>query len=254
MQHINYHLDLFASAIPFRHMPFRDVEEMLVERGIDVSYETIRRWVVKVGPAIAPNVRSRRVQPSETWHLDEVFVRIGGKRTYLWRAVDDEGEVLEVLAQSRRNKRAALKLMWKLLKKQGYIPDEIVTDKLGSYSAALRELGLAHLHVTGGRLNNRAKVSHQPTRRRKRTNGQEEANALVTSWRSLCGNHTCRRSRRSAHRIAPKTGRMTPKFFPLPSQHVVSPDLVFHGPSALLLVLHKKSLCHGRERLDVFLL
>ena len=141
-------------------LSFRDVEEMLAERGIDVSYETIRRWILKFGPAIAANVRTRRVQPSGTWHLDEVFVRIGGKRTYLWRAVDDEGEVLEVLAQSRRNKRAALKLMRKLLKKQGYSPDEIITDKLGSYSAALRELGLAHRHVTGGRLNNRAEVSH----------------------------------------------------------------------------------------------
>jgi transposase-like protein len=148
------------------------VEEMMVERGIDVSYETIRRWILKFGPAIAAKVRSRRVQASGTWHLDEVFVRIAGKRTYLWRAVDDEGEVLEILAQSRRNKRAALKLMRKLLKKQGYIPDVIVTDKLGSYSAALRDLGLAHLHVTGGRSNNRAEVSHQPTRRRERRMGR----------------------------------------------------------------------------------
>ena len=92
---------------------------MLAERGVDVIYETIRRWILKFGPAIAANIRSRRVQPSGTWHLDEVFVRIGGKQTYLWRAVDDEGEVLDVLAQSRRNKRAALKLMPKLLKKQG---------------------------------------------------------------------------------------------------------------------------------------
>jgi putative transposase len=153
-------------------LSFRDVEEMLAERGIDVSYETIRRWVLKFGSAIAASVRSRRVQPSGTWHLDEVFVRIAGKRTYLWRAVDDEGEVLEVLAQSRRNKRAALKLMRKLLKKQGYIPDAIVTDKLGSYSAALRGLGLIHLHVTGGRLNNRAEVSHQPMRRRERRMGR----------------------------------------------------------------------------------
>ncbi len=153
-------------------LSFRDVEEMLAERGIEVSFETVRRWVLKFGPAITANVRSRRVQPSGSWHLDEVFVRIGGKRTYLWRAVDDEGEVLEVLAQSRRNKRAAVKLMWKLLKKQGYIPDKIVTDKLGSYSAALRELGLEHLHVTGGRLNNRAEVSHQPTRRRERRMGR----------------------------------------------------------------------------------
>ncbi len=153
-------------------LSFRDVEEMMAERGIEVSYETVRRWVLKFGPAFAANIRSNRPRPSATWHLDEVFVRIGGKRTYLWRAVDDEGEVLEILAQSRRNKRAALKLMRKLLKKQGYIPDAIVTDKLGSYSAALRELGLAHIHITGGRLNNRAEVSHQPTRRRERRMGR----------------------------------------------------------------------------------
>ena len=153
-------------------LSLRDVEEMLAERGINISYETIRRWILKFGPSIAAELRSRRVQASGTWHLDEVFVRIGGNRTYLWRAVDGEGEVLEVLAQSRRNTRAALKLMRKLLKKQGYVPDEIVTDKLGSYSAALRKLGLSHLHVTGGRLNNRAEVSHQPTRRRERRMGR----------------------------------------------------------------------------------
>ena len=158
MKNISYSRHRFPSAIIYRAvwlyfrfpLSFRDVEEMLAERGVVVSYETIRRWVLKFGPMIAACIRSRRVQPSGTWHLGEVFIRISGKRTYLWRAVDDEGEVLEVLAQSRRNKRAALKLMRKLLKKQGYIPDEIVTDKLGSYSAALRELGLAHLHVTGG--------------------------------------------------------------------------------------------------------
>ncbi len=153
-------------------LSFRDVEEMLAERGIDVSYETIRRWILKFGTAIAAKVKNRRSRPSGTWHLDEVFVQIAGKRTYLWRAVDDEGEVLEVLVQSRRNKRASLKFMRKLLKKLGYIPDEIITDKLGSYSAALRELGLARLHATGGRLNNRAEVSHQPTRRRERRMGR----------------------------------------------------------------------------------
>ena len=157
----------------FRHpLSFRDVEEILAERGIDVSYETIRRLILKFGSTIAARVRSRRVQPPGTWHLDEVFVRIAGKRTYLWRTVNDEGEVLEVLAQSRRNNRAALKLMRKLLKKQGYIPDAMVTHRLGSYSAALRELGLAHLHVTAGRLKHRAEVSHQPTRRRERRMGR----------------------------------------------------------------------------------
>ena len=103
MNKISYSRDRFRPAIIqhaiwlyFRFpLSFRDVEELLAERGIDVSYETIRRWILKFGPAIAANVRSRRVQPSETWHLDEVFVRIGGKRTYLWGAVDDEGEVLE---------------------------------------------------------------------------------------------------------------------------------------------------------------
>ena len=110
---------------------------MLAERGIDVSYETIRCWILKFGPAIAAKVRSRRVQPSGTWYLDEVFVRIRGKRVYLWRAVDNQGEVLEVLTQSRRYKLAARKFMRNLLKKPGYVPDGIVTDKLGSYSAAL---------------------------------------------------------------------------------------------------------------------
>jgi putative transposase len=166
-------------------LSFRDVEEMLAERGIDVSYETVRRWMLKFGPAFAANIKASRPRPSGTWHLDEVFVRIGGKRTYLWRAVDDEGEVLEVLAQSRRNKHAALKLMRKLLKKQGYIPNVIVTDKLGSYAAALRELGLEHLHVTGGRLNNRAEVSHQPTRRRERRMGRFKSSGSMQRFLSV---------------------------------------------------------------------
>ena len=180
MSKISYSRHQFPSAVTHRSvwlyfrfpLSFRDVEEMMAERGVEVSYETVRRWVLKFGPAFAAYIRSNRPRPSARWHLDEDCVRIGGKRTYLWRAVDDEGEVLEILAQSRRNKRAALKLMRKILKKQGYVPDKIVTDKLGSYSAALRELGLAHLHVTGGRLNNRAEVSHQPTRRRERRMGR----------------------------------------------------------------------------------
>ena len=158
MRKISYSPHRFPPAVIHRSvwlyfrfpLSFREVEEILAERGINVRYETVRPWILKFGPAIAANVRSRRVRASGTFHLDEVFVRIGGKRTYLWRAADDEGEVLEVLAQSHRNKRAALKLMRKFLKRQGYIPDEIVTDKLGSYFAALRELGLELLHVTGG--------------------------------------------------------------------------------------------------------
>lgn len=149
-------------------LSLRDVEDLLAERGIDVSYETIRRWTHKFGPAYARRIRLRRPHCSGKWHLDEVFVRIGGKLHYLWRAVDDEGEVLEVLVQSKRNRKAALKLMRKLLKRQGFVPDAIVTDRLRSYGAALRDLGLTNRHEMGDRMNNRAEVSHQPTRQRER--------------------------------------------------------------------------------------
>jgi len=146
----------------------RDVEDLLAERGIDVSYETVRRWTHKFGPAYARRIRLCRPSASGRWHLDEVFVRIGGKLHYLWRAVDDEGEVLDVLIRSRRDRKAALKLMRKLLKRQSFVPDTIVTDRLRSYGAALRELGLGDRHTMGGRLNNRAEVSHQPIRNRER--------------------------------------------------------------------------------------
>ena len=144
----------------------RDVEDLLAERGVDVSYETVRLWVLKFGAIYAGNLRKQRPRPSGQWHLDEVFVSINGQRSYLWRAVDNEGEVLEILVQSRRNKRAALRLMRKLLKKQGFAPDVIVTDKLPSYGAALRELDLSNRHDFGGRKNNRAENSQPPIRRR----------------------------------------------------------------------------------------
>ena len=149
-------------------LSYRDVEDLLTERGIDVSYETIRRWALKFGQAFARKLRKTRPRPDVRWHLDEVFVTINGKRSYLWRAVDSEGEVLEILVQSHRNKRAALKLMRKLLKKQGFVPDVIVTDKLPSYGAALKDLGLSRLQDFGGRKNNRAENSHLPVRQRER--------------------------------------------------------------------------------------
>lgn len=149
-------------------LSYRDVEDMLAERGIDVSYETVRRWALKFGRIYAQLIRRRRPPPSDRWHLDEVFLKIGGNIVYLWRAVDDEGEVLDVLVQAKRDRKAALKLLRKLLKRQGYVPNAIVTDRLRSYAAALRDLGLANRHVTGRRSNNRAEVSHQPTRRRER--------------------------------------------------------------------------------------
>ena len=149
-------------------LSYRDVEDLLAERGIDVSYESVRRWVMKFGPMFARKLRRRRPRPSSQWHLDEMVVQIGGKRFWLWRAVDSEGEVLDILVQRRRDKAAAVKLMRKLLKKHGYAPTVLVTDKLGSYGAAKVALGLSARHEQGLRANNRAENSHQPVRRRER--------------------------------------------------------------------------------------
>jgi len=150
-------------------LSLRDVEELLAHRGVEVSYETIRCWTRKFGPLIAANLRRRRSPPTGRWHLDEMVVKVGGKRMYLWRAVDDEGEVLDVLVQKRRNTAAALKLMRRLLRNQGIHPEVIVTDKLASYRAAARDLGLTDRHRPGGmRENNRAENSHLPIRRRER--------------------------------------------------------------------------------------
>src|SRR5450432_980904 len=149
-------------------LSFRDVEDLSAERGIAVSYETIRRWVNHFGPMIAADLRKRRPKPHTTWHLDEVYLKIAGRMVYLWRAVDAEGEVLDVLVQSKRNKHAALKLMCNLLKKYGFVPDRLITDDLRSYGAAAHDLGIERRHERGRWKNNRAENSHQPTRRRER--------------------------------------------------------------------------------------
>src|SRR5271157_97120 len=149
-------------------LSFRDVEDLLAERGIFVSYETVRRWVNHFGPMIAVDLRRRRSKPHTIWHLDEVYLKIDDRLVYLWRAVDAEGEVLDVLVQTRRNKRAASKLMRKLLKQYGFVPDKLVTDDLRSYGAAASDLGIAKRHERGRWRNNRAENSHQPTRRRER--------------------------------------------------------------------------------------
>lgn len=147
----------------------RDVEDMLAERGHSVSYETVRCWVNKFGPAFAANIRRRRGRADCVWHLDEMVVRIKGERMFMWRAVDKEGEVLDVLVQKRRNKAAALKLLRKLLKNQGAPPEQIVTDGLASYRAAMKILGCLHLHQPGRlRDNNRVENSHLSVRRRER--------------------------------------------------------------------------------------
>ena len=150
------------------NLSFRDVEKLMIERGVDVSYETIRRWVDKFGSQYAKRIKSRCDPPSPVWHLDEVYTKINRKMVYLWRAVDDEGSVLDVVVQRRRNTKAATRLLRKLLRNQGVRPTRIVTDRLGSYGAALKLLGLQHLHDVGGRKNNRAECSHVPIRRRER--------------------------------------------------------------------------------------
>jgi putative transposase len=122
---------------------------MLAERGIDVSYETVRRWALKFGTIISRKLRRGRPRPDGRWHLDEVFVSINGRQLDIWRAVDSEGEVLDILVQPRRDHKAALKLMRKLLKRQGITPAATVTDKLRSYSSALGELAIARRHDTG---------------------------------------------------------------------------------------------------------
>ena len=150
------------------HAQLSLLEDLLAERGIAVSYETVRRWVNHFGPMIAAHLRKRRPKPHVTWHLDEVYLKIDGRMVYLWRAVDAEGEVLDVLVQSKRNKHAALKLMRKLLKKYAFAPERLVTDDLRSYAPAARDLGIEHLHERGRWRNNRAENSHQSTRRRER--------------------------------------------------------------------------------------
>src|SRR6202045_1714041 len=149
-------------------LSYRDVEELLAERGLEVSYETVRRWVLKFGPGFARRLRRSRPRPSDRWHLDEMVVRIAGKRMYLGRAVDHEAEVLDMLVQRRRDKRAALRLMRKLLRKQGFAPKLLTTDKLGSYGSAFRQLRLTCPHQQRLRANNRAENSHQVVRRRER--------------------------------------------------------------------------------------
>jgi len=128
-------------------LSLRDVQDLLAERGLDVSYETVRRWFLKFGGQIARNLRTDRPVPSDHWYLDEMVIVIRGKKHWLWRAVDNEGTVLDFLVQSRRNAKAAKKLMRSLLKKHGFAPMLIVTDKLWSYHAAFRELGLLAEHI-----------------------------------------------------------------------------------------------------------
>jgi len=152
-------------------LSLRQVEDVLFERGINICHETVRYWWNRFGPMFAAAIRKRRIPHRSfsqwRWHLDEVFVRINGETHYLWRAVDHEGEVLEVFATKRRDRRAALKFLKRTMKRYGW-PEVIVTDRLRSYHAAMKVIGNAERQETGRWLNNRAENSHQPFRRRER--------------------------------------------------------------------------------------
>ena len=149
-------------------LSFRDVEDLLAQRAITVSYETIRQWCRKFGTEYARKLKRKEGRLGGTWYLDEVFVNIRGQRQYLWRAVDQDGDVIDILVQPRRDRRAAERFFRRLLKGQGYEPRRLVTDKLRSYSAAHRAIMPSVVHDTSRYANNRAELSHQPTRQRER--------------------------------------------------------------------------------------
>lgn len=205
-------------------LSLRNVEDLLHERGIDISHETVRYWWNRFGPMFASKIRKRRIHSSPNysnwrWHVDEVFVKINGETHYLWRAVDHEGEVLEAYVSKTRDKRKALTFLKKAMKRYGS-PKVIVSDKLKSYRGALRDLGMIQKQETGRWINNRAENSHLPFRRReramqrfrrmrslqkftalhssvynlfnherhlaKRNSFKEQRNAALAEWRQLC--------------------------------------------------------------------
>ena len=149
-------------------LELRDVEEMLAMSGVVLTYETVREWCLKFGQTYANNLRRRAPQPGDRWHLDEVFLKINGRIHYLWRAVDQDGDVLDILVQSKRDKKAAKKFFRKLLKGLRYVPSVIITDKLRSYNAAKEAVLPSVEHQQQKYGNNRAENSHQPTRLRER--------------------------------------------------------------------------------------
>ena len=159
----------YAVWLYFRfNLSHRDIEDLLAQRGILVSYESIRLWCIKFGRIYARRLKRRHTGYGDTFYIDEVFVKINGKQQYLWRAVDQDGEVVDVFLQSRRDGAAAKRFFIRLLRRQGEEPRQIVTDKLRSYGVAQRELIPNTIHNTTQHANNRAELSHQPTRVRER--------------------------------------------------------------------------------------
>jgi putative transposase len=177
-------------------LSYRDVEELLAERGIAVSYETIRRWCRKFGQAFADGLRRRRARPGDKWHLDEVQLKINGRKHWRWRAVDQEGMVLDILVQERRNRTAAERFLRRVLDGCGGPPRVIVTDKLASYPPAIRRVLPGVEHRRHKRLNNRAENSHRPTRRRERAlqrfKSPEHAQHFLSCFEPIRG-HFCPR-------------------------------------------------------------
>jgi putative transposase len=186
-------------------LSLRLVEEMLFERGIAVSYETIRRWGKKFGPDYARRLPRKDAGKNDIWHLDEVAIRIGGKRYWLWRAVDLDGYVLDEIVQNRRNTKAAKRLLTRLLKRQAMAPKRIITDKLRSYGAAIRQFMPDVEHRSHKGLNNRAENFHVPLRKRERMmqgfrspGGLQRFASIFSAARNL---FVPSRSRRSAFKI-----------------------------------------------------
>jgi putative transposase len=192
-------------------LSFRDVELLLAERGVLVSYESIRRWCLKFGASFANSLRRRRPKPGDKWHLDEVFIRIQGELHYLWRAVDQDGIVLDILVQTRRNAGAAKRFFKRLLKGLQYAPRVLVTDKLKSYGVAKREILPDVEHRQSRYLNNRAENSHRPTRRRERQmqrfKSPRQAQRFLSAHSFIYGHFRPRRHRMTAssYRLARAT-------------------------------------------------
>ncbi len=201
-----YPADVIEHAVWLYHcfsLSLRDVETILAARGVVVSYESIREWGLRFGRLFANGLKRRRPRPGDKWHLDEVFIRARGKLHYLWRTVDQHGQVLDILVQSRRDTRAAERFFRKLLQDLQYVPRVIVTDKLRSYGAARRKVLPGVEHRQSRYLNNRAKVSHQPTRRRERQmqrfKSARYAQPFLFSHARIHNHFQLRRHRLSAH-------------------------------------------------------
>src|SRR5436305_3622036 len=189
-------------------LSFRDIEELLAQRGIVVTYETVRQWCLKFGQSYANELRRRRPKCGDKWHMDEMVLTIRGKKHYLWRAVDQDGNVLDILLQSRRNKKAAKRFFRKLLKGMQYVPRVIITDKLRSYGAAKREILPAVEHRQHKRLNHRAENSHQPARLRekkmRRFKSAGHAQRFLSAFGPIAGHFQPQR-----HRFCAKEYRAT---------------------------------------------